>query len=181
MVNQKHWQVHNHLLLKRLKIHLFARQTVASIAFKNEVAELRRQVMGANSQANDYTNRLKYIKAAVKTYPSANFDWLKEVKLLEEKIQNIEFDMWGRNYLAKRDVETLPGIGGRIETMVYQMWYSTSDPTTTHKEQYAIAKEDFTALQANMKDVKMRVEALEEKLNVKGIPYTPNRVDFREE
>ena len=167
--------------VKALENSSLARQTVSSIAFKNEVAELRRQLMGTNAKVNDYSKRLKYIKSAVKTYPEASFEWLKEIKSLEEKLQAIGFDMWGRSYLAKRDVETLPGAGGRIETMVYQMWYSTSDPTTTQKEQYAIAKEEFGAIQANAKDVKTRIEALEEKLNVAGIPYTPNRVDFREE
>jgi photosystem II stability/assembly factor-like uncharacterized protein len=167
--------------VKALENSSLERQTVSSIAFKNEVAELRRQVMGANAQVNDYTNRLKYIKAAVKTYPGTSFEWLKEVRFLEAKIQTIEFAMWGKSYLSKRDVETDPGIGGRIETMVYQMWYSTSDPTITHKEQYAIAKEDFAAMQAEVQNVKTRIEALEEKLNMEGIPYTPNRVDFREE
>ncbi len=167
--------------VKALENSSLARQTVSSIAFKNEVAELRRQLMGANSKLNDYKNRLKYIKAAVKTYPSANFDWLKEIKSLEDKLQKIGFDMWGKSYLAKRDVETLPGAGGRIETMVYQMWYSTSDPTTTQKEQYAIAQEEFELIQTGVKDVKTRIEVLEEKLNVEGIPYTPNRVDFRED
>ena len=62
--------------------------------------------------------------------------WLKEIKALEDKIQNIEFMMWGKSYLSKRDVETLPGTAGRITTMVYQTWYSTSNPTTTHKTQY---------------------------------------------
>jgi hypothetical protein len=167
--------------VKALENSSLERQTLTSIAFKNEVAELRRQMMGANSKTNDYKNRLKYIKVAVKTYPSTDFSWLKDVKLLEDKLQSIEFEMWGKNYLAKRDIETLPGAGGRIETMVYQMWYSTSDPTTTQKEQYAIAKEEFKAIQTKVKDVKTGVEALEEKLNVKGIPYTPNRIDFREE
>lgn len=167
--------------VKALENSSLDRQTVTSITFKNEVSELRRQLMGANAQANAYENRLKYIKAAVKTYPNASLDWLKEVKALEDKIQTIEFDMWGKSYLAKRDIETLPGVGGRIETMVYQMWYSTSDPTSTHKEQYAIAKEAFGKVKLNIEDVKTRIENLEEKLNVKGIPYTPNRIDFREE
>jgi len=167
--------------VKALENSSLARQTETNIVFKNEVAELRRQVMGANAQLNSYSKRLKYIKAAVKTYPSASFEWLKEIKLLEEELQNIMFAMWGKSYLSKRDVETLPGIGGRIETMVYQMWYSTSDPTTTQKEQYAIANDDFKALKPKIGAVKSRVEALEEKLNIEGIPYTPNRVDFREE
>ena len=106
---------------------------------------------------------------------------MKEVSAIEKQIQAVEFAMWGKSYLSKRDVETLPGLGSRIETMVYQMWYSTSDPTTTHKEQYAIAKEEFQAIKPKVEKIKADLLVLEEKLNAKGIPYTPNRIDFREE
>ena len=167
--------------VKALENSSLARQTSESIQFKNEVAELRRQMMGTNRQINDYSKKLKYIKSAIKTYPNADLEWLAEVKSLEEKLQGITFLMWGKSYLSKRDVETLPGAGGRLESMVYQLWYSTSNPTNTQREQYAIANEEYTEITAGLLAVKNRVETLEGRLNVRGIPYTPSRKDFREE
>jgi len=171
----------NKFQVKALENSSLARQTAQSITFKNEVAELRRQLMGTNSQVNDYKEKLKYFKSAVKYYPNSDMSWLKEIKGLEEKIQNIEFMMWGKSYLSSRDVETLPGTAGRITTMIYQMWYSTSDPTTTHKAQYELAKEEYELILKEVTEVKNKIEALEAQLNLKGIPYTPGRKDFKEE
>ena len=167
--------------VKALENSSLDQQTIASIEFKKEVAELRRQVFGANEQVNNFDKRLKYVKAAIANFPNTDLAWMKEVSAIEKQIQAVEFAMWGKSYLSKRDVETLPGLGSRIETMVYQMWYSTSDPTTTHKEQYAIAKEEFQAIKPKVEKIKADLLVLEEKLNAKGIPYTPNRIDFREE
>ena len=167
--------------VKALENSSLARQTDESIAFKKEVAELRRRMMGSNTELNDYSKKLKYIKAAIKQYPNSDLEWLKEVKALEEKIQMTQFLLWGKSYLSKRDVETIPGAAERVSTMIYQMWYSTSNPTTTHKEQYAIAKEEYQVILTHILNIKNRIEGLEEKLNVRGVPYTPGRIDFREE
>ncbi len=167
--------------VKALENSSLSRQTENSIAFKRQVAELRRQFMGSNAQLNDYSKKIKYIKSAVKYYPGSDFEWLKEVKDLEKKIQETEFLMWGKSYLSKREVETVPGTGSRITTIIYQIWYSTSDPTTTQREQYKLASEEYQVITTNILNIKNRVTVLEEKLNVNSIPYTPGRVDFREE
>ena len=69
----------------------------------------------------------------------------------------------------------------RLCVGVYQTWYSTSNPTATHKEQYEIAKEDHETLKVNVLAIKNRVTVIEEMMNVKGIPYTPNRENYRED
>ena len=106
---------------------------------------------------------------------------VKEIKTLELLVIDVKYKMNGESHLSKRDIETLPGIGNRIGVVVYQTWYSTSNPTTTHKEQYEIAKEDYDVLKINVLEISNRVSVIEEKMNVKGIPYTPNRANFREE
>jgi photosystem II stability/assembly factor-like uncharacterized protein len=167
--------------IKALENSSLARQTEANIAFKKELAELRRQYRGTSSLLSELENRLKFIKAAIQQYPGADLAWMTEVKALEETIHDIKIDLYGDWHKSSRDVETAPSISDRIETSVYQCWYSTSDPTTTQKEQYAIGKEEFELAKGDVDKVKSRVIALEEKLNNAGIPYTPQRVNFRED
>jgi len=167
--------------VKPLENSSLARQTEESIAFKSKLAELSRQYNGTTSQVYDLSEKLKYIKAAIQNYPNADLVWLKEVKALELLVIDAKYKMNGESHLSKRDVETLPGIGSRIGVVVYQTWYSTSNPTTTHKEQYEIAKEDYDLLKVSVLAIKNRVSTIEEKMNVKGIPYTPTRENFREE
>jgi hypothetical protein len=42
---------------------------------------------------------------------------------------------------AKKEVETIPGTSDRIEDIVGNTWYSTSDPTNTHQDQFQLAME----------------------------------------
>lgn len=167
--------------VKPLENSSLARQTSESIAFKSKLAELSRQFDGTSNEVSELSKKLKYIKAAAQNYPNADLAWLKEVKALELLIIDANYKMYGESHLSKRDVETLPGIGSRIGIVVYQTWYSTSNPTTTHKEQYEIAAEDYEQLKVNVLAIKNRVSVIEEKMNVKGIPYTPTRENFREE
>ena len=167
--------------VKPLENSSLARQTKESIAFKTKIAELSRQYNGTTKQLYDMSKKLKYIKRAAQTYPNADLAWLKEIKVLELLIIEAKYKMNGESHLSKRDVETLPGIGSRIGVVVYQTWYSTSNPTTTHTEQYEIAKEDYDVLKVNVLAIKNRVAVIEELMNVKGIPYTPTRENFREE
>ncbi|MEZ4923051.1 MAG: hypothetical protein R2780_07785 [Crocinitomicaceae bacterium] len=167
--------------IKALENSSLARQTESNIAFKQELSELRRQYRGTNSVLNDLENRLKFIKAAIQQYPDADLAWMTEVKAIEGLIHDINIALNGDWHKSSRDVETVPSVGDRIETIVYQCWYSTSDPTTTQKDQYAIAKEDYARVKLDVDKVQARVIALEEKLNANQVPYTPNRINFKED
>jgi photosystem II stability/assembly factor-like uncharacterized protein len=158
-----------------------ARQTKENLGFKRELAELRRQFSGTSGEFNVLKKRLKYVKAAIQTYPGTKLEWMDQVRALEDSIHNIEIAMWGDSHKSSRDVETLPGTGSRISTVVYQTWYSTSNPTATQKEQYGLAKEEYQVIKTDIESVQTGIEKLEALLNDKGIPYTPNRKDFKEE
>ena len=106
---------------------------------------------------------------------------MTEVKALETLIHDTKILMWGDSHKSSRDEESLPGAGGRIETIVYQVWYSTSNPTSTQKSQLSLAKDEYTVIRKNVDDVNARVEALEAKLDERGVPYTPDRGEWNEE
>lgn len=167
--------------VKALENSSLSRQSELSLTFKKEVAELRRQLAGYIREVNQSNNSLKYIKAAIKSYPNSDTKWLKEVHVLEAEIRWLYNLIWGKGYISKLEIETSPGTASRIETVVYQTWYSTSNPTNTQKEQFQIAKDDVVIITAKLASVKTKLKALEEKLNAKSIPYTPNRVNYRED
>ena len=64
---------------------------------------------------------------------------------------------------------------------MWHNWSSTSDPTTTHREQLALAKEDYAALKSDIEAFMAGIKSLEEKLNNAGVPYTPSRTNYKEE
>ncbi|UKN01631.1 glycosyl hydrolase [Paracrocinitomix mangrovi] len=167
--------------VKALENSALARQTDKNIAFKMEVAELRRQMRGSNELVDEFAKRLKFIKAAIQQYPGADLSWMDEVKKLEQLQDDIQIAMWGDYHKSRREEEAIPGAAERIETVVYQCWFSTSDPTSTQKEQYEVGKEEYESIKADIEKYKTGILSLEEKLNSKGIPYTPARNNFKEE
>ncbi|MGB0135746.1 MAG: VPS10 domain-containing protein [Flavobacteriales bacterium] len=157
------------------------RQTEANIAFKREVQELRRKLLGSGNQQGELDGRLRHIKTAIQTYPGADLAWMEEVKALEALSHDIGMAMWGDSHKSRRDVETVPGTGMRVENIVWNTWYSTSDPTTTNKDQYALAQEEYASIRTQLDALKARVETLEAALDGKNIPYTPSRPDWKKD
>ena len=167
--------------VKALENSSLARQSAENLAFKKELAELRRRAAGSAHQMNDLNASLSYIKTAIQTYPNADVTWMKDVKVVEGLLHALRLEFWGDYHKAGRDVETLPSTMDRIETIVYQTWYSTSDVTSTQREQFEIARVEYAQIRTKLDEVRLLIEALEAKLNAKGIPYTPNRKDWKAE
>ncbi len=157
------------------------RQTEANVAFKREVQELRRKIRGSAEEQEELNKRLAHIKEAIQSYPGADVQWMKEVKALEAVTEEIRIGLMGDYHKSKREVETVPGTVMRIENIVWNTWYSTSNPTNTNKEQFELAGEEYALLRKKLDDYRSGIEALETKLDGKNVPYTPHRPDWKED
>lgn len=185
------WQAENGVLTKLVEPTAFVvealenssldRQTDENIAFKKEVQELRRRMQGSSKEKSELDERLKYIKSAIQTYPAADLSWMPEVKALEELSQDVRIGLWGDYHKSKREIETLPGAAGRLENIVWNTWYSTSNPTTTNRQQFALAQEEYIQIRKQLDDLRARIVKLEEALDEKQVPYTPSRPNWKEE
>lgn len=145
------------------------------LAFKEELSEFRRLMRGSSNMKSEYEKRLKHLKKAVEEYPNASFDHMKTIDSLEHINYAIDLKLWGDQTLSKFEFETVPSIGGRVETIVYQTWNSTADPTHTQQESLAIAKEEFTTVRKQIDEYVKAIKQLEEELSDIPIPYTPGR------
>jgi hypothetical protein len=77
---------------------------------------------------------------------------------------------------TKLDIRQPQSPAARIGKISYEQKYSTSTPTQTHRDSYAIAKAEITGLKQNVEAIyNIDVKQLEEKLVKSGAPYTPGR------
>lgn len=167
--------------VKALENSSLARQSEEVLAFKKEVSELRRSFRGTANEFEQLRNSLAYIKTAIAEYPGADLSLMKEVQSLENLIELTYIQMWGDYHKSRREEETGPSTGDRIETIVWQCWYSTSNITSTQLEQFALAKEEYVGLRKNVDEIKSRIDTLESKLDAFGIPYTPGRDNWKKD
>ncbi|MBI3133367.1 MAG: glycosyl hydrolase [Bacteroidetes bacterium] len=167
--------------VKALENSSLARQSDEILAFKKELSELRRSFRGTASEFEELRTTLSYIKTAIAQYPNADMSLMKEVAAIEDLAELTYIQMWGDYHKSGRDEETGPSTGDRIEGIVGQCWYSTSNVTTTQKDQFVLAKEEYGTIRKNVDEIKARVEALEVKLDSFGVPYTPNRSNWKQD
>jgi hypothetical protein len=156
---------------------LLAKDKAAVLEFQNQLAELRRRVSGASTIISETNNKIKYLKSAIQNYPSVPIDLLTETKTLENEMLSIQLKLHGNKSRSRREFETYPSISSRIGTVVYQLWHTTTSPTTTQKQGYEIAKEEFEPVMKKLNEMVGKVASLEEKMTQYGVPYTPGRTN----
>jgi len=83
---------------------------------------------------------------------------------------------YGDPIKSKLDIDQLQTPMGRLGIISYEQKYSTSSPTQTHKDSYAIAKSEIDVIKKQLETLyNVDVKQLEEQLVKAGAPYTPGR------
>ena len=81
--------------------------------------------------------------------------------------------MSGDRTRSSREMESYPGLVGRVETIVYNLYNHTEAPTTFERESLAAALDEYGAVRPKIKAVEDKAEALAKKLIDAGAPYFP--------
>ena len=84
--------------------------------------------------------------------------------------------MNGDGILAAREFEVLPGIVGSIEGIVGNLWSTSQIPSKTYEDKLADIKRKFTAVYAEILDLKEGIDLLEVLLEQLKFPATPGRL-----
>ncbi len=145
--------------------------------FQDEVNELSRVVSGAQNSIRELRNELRHIKEAINRSSGSQMELTKAYSDFNKKLNEINVGINGDRVAGQLDIDRPMSVAGRLGNIQYEMFYSTSTPTKTHKESLAIAKEEFqphlTSLRQLIKEDLVRLQA---RLEDAGAPYTPNRV-----
>jgi hypothetical protein len=146
-------------------------------AYVKKTAELERAYQGATALLNDLDNTAKLMRKATYSIAQPATDLLSDVKALEEKIYTLKKTFYGDGVAGSIDRPTQPSLGGRIGAMGYEIWSSSSAPTSTQKEQQRIAGAMFEKELAQLRQVyEVDLKNIERKLEAAKAPYTPGRM-----
>ncbi len=95
---------------------------------------------------------------------------------IESKLKAISVALYGDSVKTSLDVSQPQTPANRIGVISYEQKYSTSAPTETHKNSFAIAKRELMAIKTKVEAVfNVDIKELEQKLITSGAPYTPGR------
>jgi photosystem II stability/assembly factor-like uncharacterized protein len=148
----------------------------AKVAFQKSVSQLEADYAATQTIMNETYNKLRYIKAAIKRSEQPYETLTASVIAIEDKLQEISVELYGDPIKRSLDVSQPQTPANRIGTISYEQKYSTSAPTETHINSFAIAKREITAIKKKVEAVyNVDIKQLEEKLIASGAGYTPGR------
>lgn len=144
--------------------------------FNKSLAEFRRVVIGSEQYVGHMSEHLRFLKKGIQDGPANSLGLLKEVKELEKQIHDINFALHGDGSLARREFETLPGIAGSLENIVFGTWSNTLGATNTYKEKMNELKDKFKPVYKQIAETSDKLSALENKAENLKLPATPGRL-----
>ncbi len=148
----------------------------AILAFQRQTGELQRAVMGANGAAEEAAERIDDIKNVIEAWPDAELGLREEARGLELRLIDLRERLTGDPTKPRRSEPAMPGIMDRVQQIVRGHWSSTSAPTATHRRNYEIAAEEFSAIYDDLRQViEVDLVALEDRLEAAGAPWTAGR------
>lgn len=154
-----------------------AKNRAEMVAFQQKASELARSVQGAVNYVNNLKTRIGAIKQALYKTPAPTADLMKKARQIEDQINAIDRKLTGDESISKRNANQPPSLSGRVNTIVYSHWRSTSAPTQTMRQQYEIAGELFENLLTELNTlIGGDLKELEEKMEKLGSPWTPDRL-----
>ncbi len=144
-------------------------------AFSEKVASLQRAVGAGQQFAAAMKERMKLIQKAIQQSNSTPETQLARLQQMQVQLQQLDEELNGDGSLARREFETLPGIAGRVSSVVYGLFYITGAPTKTWQDNFAYTGNLFSRWLEKLEALNKDLLELENSLEQDGAPYTPGR------
>jgi len=148
----------------------------ATAAFNAEVGRLQRAVMGANAAAGEAAEQLDMIEQAVRRHPQVELALIEEIEAMQQRLTDLRQVLSGDPTKRRRSEPEMPGIMQRVNSVVGGAWSASHGPTQTHREQFAIAAEQFEAFLPQLRSfINGDLPGVQQMLEDAGVPWTPGR------
>ncbi|MFN5370765.1 MAG: glycosyl hydrolase [Bacteroidia bacterium] len=144
--------------------------------FNKELAELRRVLSGIDSYLNHAEERFPYYKATFSGSVKDYTELREKSEQLNREVQQLRRIINGESSLSRREFEVKPGLSGRLDNIVYNLWSTTQEPSQTYREQLNIVADAMKQLYKRVQALEEEITQLEEKLDIMGAPATPGRL-----
>lgn len=144
-------------------------------ALRKEVAEMSRVVSGGGKVLGEKSDKLDLMEHAIKHYPKADLNWLKDVREIRQEMKEAQIMLYGDGLVSSKEIETLPGLASRLGIVEYQLFSNMSRPTKSQKENLEMAREQYEAYRKLLVSLDGKMKVLENRLDQVPIPYTKGK------
>jgi hypothetical protein len=147
------------------------------VAFQRKVARLQGAVIGAVETSNSVKERIVQIDRALQATPAADRKLLDDAQAIRQRLDVLQKDLSGDRVLRSYQENTPPSISDRVSGIVSAQRLSTSHPTQTQMDAYAIAAKEFVPVLTQLHQLfEVDLANLEKSMDLAGAPHTPGRL-----
>lgn len=151
-----------------------------NMAFGNLVLELNRKISGTEKILTETDDRFNLIKSAIIGFPNTELSLLGELALIKQKLDSINIIFYGDPIKESLEMETAPSITGRVSTVLWQRYGTTSAPTLTQKEAITIAQKQYEQIRPILDQTVKDLMKIENQLDASTLPYIKGKgIDFK--
>ncbi len=145
------------------------------LQFYMTAGQLQRAVGGASGKVDEVLAQLTEIKEALKRSPKGGGELIEMARELELGLKDVRELLAGGTVKSGFNEPDRISIRRRVGSANNAI-KSTYGPTKTHRQDYAIAREEFEAVLGRVKKlIETDFVNLQKKLEAAGVPWTPGR------
>ncbi len=148
----------------------------ATLEFQLEVIDLQRRAVGTVNKLAESLEQIDAMKAAISGSRTADPVAYDKARLIELRLKEIDVALSGDELKDTYSQVAKPSVLGRVQNALFGTLNQTYGPTQTHREQYAIALEQFESLRSELQVVvDESLPELMRELDESGVEWTPGR------
>ncbi len=149
----------------------------AMVTFKADAEALNGKVDAAGKTISEIDDKLKYIRKAIFMVGDESGNLYEQVQQIDEKLYELKKELYGDRIAVQLDMDAPYSLSSRVGYLLYEMSRTNSDPTTSQKQAYEIAVEQFADVKAELDAlIDNQVQPLEKRLEQMNAPFTPGRM-----
>ena len=146
------------------------------LAFQMQLGKLQQAVTGAQSIISDAVTQLGQVRTVILGGRNADLQLLNEVRALETKLLDAQESLAGDPTRTSRFTIGAPSVARRLQTALYGSATNLYGITTTQRQQFEIAKQEYeAAIGGIQKLVDVELPKFYDKLDKAGVPWAPGR------
>jgi hypothetical protein len=127
--------------------------------------------------AAEARRRIDHLKKGLDDTPGADAELMRTARDIEARLQDLQVRLSGDSTKSKRSEPAPPSITDRVGRIIGGQWTSSSAPTSTNRDAYRYAGEEFATVLADLRRlIEVDLHDLERAAESLGAPWTPGRV-----
>jgi len=148
------------------------------VAFQKQITEMMRVMNGVEKYVESLENRVTAVQQTIHNTLGLPEDLDDAAQKVANQLDDLRFTFEGSPTKASWEEvppEIMP-LGNRIQYIAWGMWSSTSEPTQTMIDNYAVLTEEVPKALTQLEQMNEALKTIEKQLDDYGAPWTPGRI-----